>query len=59
MPEPATSSDEIEEANSQFWNPPSLEEVMADVAPLAPEERFDIPDLTDEEWEAFMAALEE
>jgi hypothetical protein len=59
MPEPATSNDHIERANTQFWNTPSLEELMADVAPLEPSEHFDIPDLTDEEWDAFVAALDE
>jgi hypothetical protein len=59
MPEPATSNDHIERANSQFWNPPLLEELMANVAPLEPNEHFDIPDLTDEEWDAFVAALDE
>lgn len=42
MPEPAASNDHIERANTQFWNPPSLEELMADVAPLEPNEHFDI-----------------
>jgi hypothetical protein len=59
MPEPATSNDHVEQANTQFWNPPSLEELMADVAPLEPNEHFDVPDLTDEEWDAFVAALAE
>src|ERR1700733_819675 len=59
MPQPAASNDHIERASTQFWNPPSLEELMADVVPLAADEHFDIPDLTDEEWEAFMAALDE
>jgi hypothetical protein len=43
--------DRIGRANAQFWNPPSLEELMADVAPLEADEHFDIPDLTDEEWD--------
>lgn len=34
MPEPAATNDHIEQANVQFWTPPSLEELMADVAPL-------------------------
>lgn len=59
MPEPAANHDLIEQANSLFWNPLPLEHLMADVAPLDAEERFDIPDLTDEEWEAFVAALEQ
>jgi hypothetical protein len=32
---------------------------MADVAPLDPSEHFDIPDLTEEEWDTFTAALEQ
>jgi hypothetical protein len=59
MPEPAASNDQIEWANAQFWAPPSLEELMADVAPLDPDEHFDIPDVTDEEWDLFVAALNE
>jgi hypothetical protein len=59
MPEPAASNDQIERANTQFWTPPSLEELMADVAPLKADERFDIPDVTDEEWDVFVAALDE
>jgi hypothetical protein len=59
MPEPAASNDQIERANVQFWTPPSLEELMADVAPLEPDENFDIPDVTDEEWNVFVAALDE
>lgn len=59
MSEPAPSNDHIERANAQFWNPPSLEELMADVAPLDPDEHFDLPDVSDEEWNAFVAALDE
>jgi hypothetical protein len=32
---------------------------MADVAPFDADEHFDIPDLTEEEWQTFVAALEE
>ncbi len=59
MPEPAASNDQIERANAHFWAPPSLEELMADVAPLEADEHFDIPDVTDEEWDVFVAALNE
>jgi len=59
MPEPATSNDHIKLANAQFWTPPSLEELMAGVAPLEPDEHFDIPDVTDEEWDVFVAMLDE
>jgi len=59
MPEPAASNDHIERANAQFWNLPALEALMADIAPLDPDEHFDIPDVTDEEWDVFVAALDE
>ncbi|MGA2455422.1 MAG: hypothetical protein ABSG93_18090 [Solirubrobacteraceae bacterium] len=59
MPKPAASSDHIDRANAQFWNPPSLEELMADVAPLEADEHFDLADMTDEEWDVFVAALDE
>ena len=49
----------IEQANSLFWNPLPLDELMADVAPLDPDEHFDIPDLSEEEWQTFVAALEQ
>jgi hypothetical protein len=48
-----------QQANSLFWNPLPLQELMADVAPLDPGEHFDIPDLTEEEWQTFVAALEQ
>jgi hypothetical protein len=59
MPEPAAHSDPIEQANQQFWNPPSLDDLMADIEPLKPNEQLDIADLTDEEWDAFERALAE
>lgn len=42
----------------QFWHPPLLKDLMANVVPLEPNEYFDIPDLTDEEWDVFVAALD-
>jgi len=59
MPEPAANHDLIEQASSLFWNPLPLEELMADVAPLDADAHFDIPDLTEEEWQTFVAALEQ
>jgi hypothetical protein len=59
MPEPVANHDLIEQANSLFWNPLPLDELMADVAPLEPDEHFEIPDLTEEEWQTFVAALEQ
>jgi len=59
MPEPAAKPDAIDQADALFRNPPTLEELMAGVAPLTPENDLDIPDLTDEEREAFATALDE
>ena len=59
MSEPVPTPDPIEQANALFWNPPTLEELVADLEPLRSDESFDIPDLTDEEWEEFLAALHE
>ena len=59
MPEPVANHDLIEQANSLFWNPLPLDALMAGVAPLDPEEHFEIPDLTEDEWQTFVAALEQ
>lgn len=59
MPEPDAGHDAIEEANALFWNPPSLDELMAGVAPLRADESFEIEDMTDEEWQVFVDALDE
>jgi hypothetical protein len=59
MPDPAAKPDAIDQADAVFRTPPSLDELMAGVAPLTPENDLVIPDLTDEEWEAFVAALNE
>jgi hypothetical protein len=58
MPEPAANHDLIEQASALFWNPPTLEALMADVVPLGPDEDFNIPEMTDAEWAAFLAALD-
>jgi hypothetical protein len=49
----------IDRADRAFSNPPTLEELVADLEPLRADESFDIPDMTDEEWEEFVAALHE
>lgn len=59
MEDRARKPDAIEQANALFWNPPTLKELVADLEPLRPDESFDIPDMTDEEWEEFVAALPE
>lgn len=57
--ESSPAPDPIDQASALFWNPPSLDELMADVAPLAADEDLSIADLTDQEWEVFVDALQE
>jgi hypothetical protein len=57
MSEPAPKPDAIDEANAKFWKPRTLDELMAGVPVLESWDQLDIPDLTDEEREAFAAAL--
>lgn len=59
MADSAPKQDAIEQANTMFWNTPTLKALMADVMPIASWDDLDIPDLTDEEREAFAAALDE
>jgi hypothetical protein len=59
MPEPEASHDVIEAASALFWTAPSLDELMADVAPLGADERFEIDDMAEEEWQVFVDALDE
>ncbi|MEW6153475.1 MAG: hypothetical protein AB1673_05725 [Actinomycetota bacterium] len=59
MSEPTPTPDTIERANALFWSPPSLDELMVDVAPLSEDESFEIEGLTDDEWQAFVDALDE
>lgn len=51
--------DPIDEGNAQFWKPRTLDELMAGVNPITSWDDLAIPDLTDEEWEAFEAALKD
>jgi len=57
--ESSPAPDAIDQASASFWSPPSLDELMADVAPLSADEDFSIQDLTDQEWEVFADALHE
>lgn len=59
MSESSPAPDAIDQASGLFWNPPSLDELMADVAPLSADEDFSIEDLTEQEWEVFADALHE
>ena len=57
MSEPAPKPDAIDEAKAKFWKPRTLDELMAGVPVLESWDQLDIPDLTEEEREAFAAAL--
>jgi len=60
MGEPAAKPDPIDQADAEFRKPsPTIEELMADVEPITSWDDLDIPDLTDDEREAFAAALAE
>lgn len=59
MEDRARKPDAIDQANALFWKQPTLDEVMADVAPITSWDDLDIPDLTDEERETFATALDE
>jgi len=59
MPDPASKPDEIDEAIARAWRPRTLEELMAGVPVLESWDQLDIPDLTDEEREAFAKALDD
>lgn len=59
MSESSPVPDAIDRASASFWNPPSLDQLMADVAPLSADEDFSIGDLTEQEWEVFADALHE
>ncbi len=57
MSDPASKPDEIDEAIAGAWKPRTVEELMAGVPVFKSWDQLDIPDLTDEEREAFAAAL--
>lgn len=59
MSDPAPKPDAIEEANARFWTKRTLDEIMAGVRPIRSWDDLAIPDLTDEEAEAFEAALKD
>jgi len=59
MPDPASKPDEIGEAIARAWRPRTLEELMAGVPVFESWDQLDIPDLTDEEREAFAKALDQ
>lgn len=57
MEDRAPEPDAIDRATFRFWNPRTLDEIVAHVQPIKSWDDLDIPELTDEEREAFAAAL--
>jgi hypothetical protein len=59
MPQPAHhTQDEIEATAASFQDPElTLDELMAGVEPIRSMNQLDIPDLTDDQRQAFGAAL--
>lgn len=56
--EPTAGADAIDCASAAFWQPADLD-IRVSAEPLTADESFAIPDLTDDEWEAFARALHE
>lgn len=59
MSEPMFAPDALDEASASFWAGPDLDDVMAGAEPFREDESFEIVDLTDEEWAAFVQAIRE
>jgi hypothetical protein len=59
MEDRAHKPDAIDQATARFWHPRTLDEIMADVPVITSWDDLAIPDLTDEEAEAFAAALDD
>ena len=57
MSDPGLKPDTIDEAIAQFWKPQTPDELMAGKKPFTSWDDLDIPDLTDDERDAFAAAL--
>lgn len=57
--EPTAGADAIDRASAAFWQPVDLDTEVLGAEPLSADESFAIPDLTDDEWEAFARALHE
>ena len=57
--EPTAGADAIDRASAAFWQPGDIAAEVLGAEPLTAEESFAIPDLTDDEWEAFARTLHE
>ncbi len=59
MEDRAHKRDEIDQADTRFRRARTLDELMAGVPVTTSVDELAIPELTDEEWEAFQAALKD
>ncbi|MFI7063068.1 hypothetical protein ACIBL3_18945 [Kribbella sp. NPDC050124] len=59
MSEPTSAPDAIEHADASYWHAQSLEQIGGGTEPLSEDESFEIPDLTDDEWDRFVRAIHE
>jgi hypothetical protein len=57
--EPTSAPDAIDRADATYWHRQDLEQVVGGIKPLTADESFEIPDLTDDEWDAFVRAIHE
>jgi hypothetical protein len=59
MNEPLAEAQDLELDSAAFWLDTDLESLIADVKPYEGPEDYAIDDLTDDEWDRFVAALNE
>jgi hypothetical protein len=59
MTEPVRQPDDLDAAAPTFWAAPDLDALLAATKPYEGPEDFVIADLTDDEWDRFVAALNE
>jgi hypothetical protein len=59
MSEPTSAPDALDHADAAFWRRRGLDEILRGVEPLRADESFEIPDLTDDEWDKFVQAIHE
>ena len=57
--EPVRQPDDIDVAAAAFWADADLEALLAGTKPYEGPDTFVIDDLTDDEWDRFVAALDE
>jgi hypothetical protein len=59
MNEPVAKAQDLELDSAVFWLDTDLENLLADVRPYEGPQDYAIDDLTDDEWDRFVAALSE